>query len=90
MAEFVGKHESKRHGFKFDHVPTRRGSMYGGSVIVHYPDSYGAILDCVYEMADDISNGNGVSVESAIASVLRDQDWTVLPRHQRMIADKLK
>lgn len=81
---------SPRHGFKFNRVPTVRGSMYGGSIVRHYPDSYALILDCVFEMADDISNGNGVSAAEAIEIVCRDEDWRLLPTHKREIIRRLE
>jgi hypothetical protein len=80
---------SPRHGFKFTEVPTVKGSMYGGSCVAHYPDSYGCILDCVFEMADDISTGNGVPVSKAIEQVLKDERWRLLPKHCKMIERRL-
>lgn len=88
LAGLPGK--SPRHGLPFAEVPTVRGSMYGGSNVAHYPESYGPILDCVYEMADDISTGNGITPEAAIEQVLRDERWRLLPKHKNMIATKLK
>lgn len=76
---------SPRHGIQFDAVPTRRGSVYGGSVIVHHWDWYGSILDCVFEMSADISAGNGVSSAQAIEQVLKDEGWTLLPKHKKML-----
>jgi hypothetical protein len=89
MPERCTPRTSPRHGFAFDQVPTVKGSMYGGSIVRHFPDSYGAILDCVYEMADDISNGNGVSIERAIDQVLKDEGWRILPRHRAEIVRRL-
>lgn len=90
MAQSVGKYQSPRHGFKFDHVPTVRASIAGGSLIVHYPDSYGPILDCVFEMADDVATANGLSFDDAINTVLRDEGWSILPTHRALILAKLK
>lgn len=81
--------KSPRHGFSFNAVPTKKASMYGGSLTVHYPESYGPILDCVYEMAVDIAAANAVSDESAIATVLRDEGWRVLPTHRAQILQRL-
>lgn len=81
---------SPRQGFKFDRVPSKRASMCGGSCTVHYPFSYGPILDCVFEMADQVANGNGISHDAAVAQVLRDEGWTLLPTHRAAILAKLK
>lgn len=90
MAQRVYRiNESPRHGFKFKEVPTRRGSVFGGSVVVHYEDSYASILDCVYEMADQVATGNGWSVERAIDQVLRDEGWTLLPSHKTDIRNRI-
>lgn len=89
MAEKVTKQTSPRNGFVFSEVPTVRGSMYGGSAIAHSPKNYGPILDCVYEMADMISTGNGVPASQAIDMVLRDEAWRILPKHRQMIIDRL-
>lgn len=90
MTAHVGKQKSPRHGFEFSEVPTVRGSMYGGSVVVHHADSYGAILDSVFEMASDIADANGVTHESAICQVLKDEGWRLTPKHKAMILEKLK
>lgn len=88
---------SERHGFAFDRVPTIRGSMYGGGDV--YPNrcgagsvstDYGRVLDCVYEMADDVATSNGVTHEQAIEQVLRDERWRILPTHRKDIINKLK
>lgn len=90
MAYTVYPERSPRHGFPFNKVPTIRGSVYGGSNIYHHPESYGPILDCVYEMADQIASSNGVTHESAINTVLKDEGWHVLPTHRALILAKLK
>lgn len=84
------KHKSPRHGFLFDRVPTVRGSMYGGSIVRHHPESYGPILDCVFEMADDIATSNGVTPAAAIEQVLKDEGWRVLPTHKKEILKRLE
>ena len=81
--------KSPRHGFVFTKVPTRRGSVWGGSVVVHYEESYSLILDCVYEMADQIATGNGWSVDKAIDQVLKDEDWKLLPKHRTAIRNRI-
>lgn len=82
-------HRSPRHGFEFDRVPTVRGSIRGGSVVAHYAESYGPILDCVFEMASDISSANGWPPEDAVAHVLRDEGWRLLPTHRAAIVARL-
>jgi len=89
MAQKFWKQASPRHGFVFDEVPTVRGSMYGGSIVKHYPECYGPILDCVFEMTDDIATSNGVTHDAAIGQVLKDEGWRVLPKHRRQIIERL-
>lgn len=81
--------KSPRHGFEFSEVPTVRGSIYGGSIVFHYPEYYGPILDCVFEMADQISTSNGIGAEAAIDMVLRDEGWRIIPRHRKQIIARL-
>lgn len=90
MAELVGHHKSPRHAIPFKEVPTIKGSMYGGSIVKHPTEFYGPILDCVYEMADQIANGNGETHERAIEIVLKDEGWRVLPKHKKQIIEKLR
>jgi len=82
-------HKSPRHGIEFDRVPTVKASIRGGSKVKHRAGEYGPILDCVLEMADDISTGNGVSVESAVSQVLADEGWRILPTHRAAIVARL-
>lgn len=81
--------KSPRHGFAFNEVPTRRGSPWGGSVVVHYEEAYASILDCVYEMADQVATSNGIHVDAAITQVLKDEGWTLLPQHRKMICNRI-
>lgn len=90
MAKNIFPEKSARHGIPFAHIPTIRGSIYGGSIVKHYPDSYSAILDCVYEMADMVATGNGISIQSAIDLVCADEGWRVLPRHKALIRAMLE
>lgn len=90
MAEYILREFSPRHRIPFNHIPTVRGSIRGGSCVVHSRESYGPILDCVYEMADQVATSNGVSVEEAIKSVAEAERWRVMPRHQKLIATMLK
>jgi hypothetical protein len=90
MSERILLRKSPRFGLPFDRVPTVRGSMYGGSIIRHYPDSYGAILDCVYEMADQVMTSNAIPAAAAIERTLQAEGWRLLPRHKKMIIEKLE
>ena len=64
--------------------------MYGGSVVVHYEESYSLILDCVYEMALDVAGANCISDDAAITQVLKDEGWRILPKHRKQILDRMK
>lgn len=81
--------KSPRHGFAFDRIPSVRGSIHGGSVTRYHESTYAAILDCVYEMADQIASGNGVTHSAAINQVLKDEQWTILPTHKAAILVRL-
>jgi hypothetical protein len=89
MSESCTKQASARHGFVFSSTPTIRGSFYGGSVTLYDPQSYGAILDCVFEMADQVSSGNGVTPQQAIRKVLKDEGWRLIPQHEKEIERRL-
>lgn len=52
-------------------------------------EDYGAILDCVYEMADDVATANGIGVWTAIGRVLRYEKWILLECHERLIYNLL-
>lgn len=80
---------SPRHGFTFTEVPTVRGSTYGGSCVFHYPDSYGAILDSTFEMADAVASANGIAAAAAMDQVLKDEGWRLLPKHRKVIEARL-
>lgn len=75
---------SSRHGFPYTSVPSVRGQA------LRQPAEYGAILDCVYEMADAISNGNGIPADQAVDQVCRDEGWRLLPIHKQLIVQRLK
>jgi hypothetical protein len=83
------KMKSPRHGFEFSDIPTKKGSVWGGSITVHYEEDYAAILDSTYEMADQISTSNGWSIDKAIESALHDNSWTMLPKHKKLIKARL-
>jgi len=89
MSVLIHPRTSPRHGFPFEHLPTIKGNKYGGSITRHEAENYGPILDCVYEMADQIATSNGVPYEVAITQVCEDENWRLLPRHAKMILARL-
>lgn len=89
MSEYILREHSPRHAFPFNHLPSVRGSMYGGSVTVYSRESYGAILDSVYEMAGDVRDANGITAAAAVDQVCKDEGWRVMPRHKKLILAKL-
>ena len=85
MAEYIREaRKSPRNGIDYDSVPTRKGWM------LYCPETYASILDCVFEMADHIMTGNGVPASTAVQQVLRDERWTLLPSHFRVIVARLE
>ena len=80
---------SPRHGFRCDKRPTRPGPVWGVSLPVNGAQDYSAILDCVYEMAEQVATGNGVHVDTAIEQVLRDEGWKILPSHRAAIRNRI-
>lgn len=90
MAQKMWKQVSPRHQIPFDSVPTIRGSVHGGSVTPWQPAAYGPILDCVFEMADAVSTGNGISAAAAVEMVCKDENWRLLPSHKKLIIQKLE
>lgn len=85
MSHYVGRQKTSRHGIPFDSIPTRKGSVYGGSLDCYTQEDYGAILDCVCEMTDMVATSNGWTLEKSIARVLTDEGWRILPSHQKLI-----
>jgi hypothetical protein len=81
------KQSSLRHGFMFDAVPTILGCVTYAS---DPAPAYGAILDSAFEMADAIATSNGVPPASALAQVMQDEGWRILPRHRREILARLE
>lgn len=90
MTTYVGKHLSPRHSFVFHELPTVKGSMFGMSIVRHYPEDYGAIIDSVYEMARDVADANSVSHEAAIDQVCKDENWKLLRAQRTQVLAKLK
>jgi hypothetical protein len=85
MPELCIKRKSPRHGIVFDRVPTIKGSIWGGSFAPYCPATYGQILDCVVDMADQIATANAWTYDHAIEKVLADEGWRLLPTHTRKI-----
>lgn len=85
MAKLVGKKHTPRHNLPYNKVPTVRGPVWGNSTLRYTGNDYGYILDAVYEMVDMVATSNGVSLESAMRTVLNDEEWYILPSHQTMI-----
>jgi hypothetical protein len=78
---------SPRYGFRCDKRPKQRASPYAPTV--SGVRDYGAVLDCVYEMAEQVATGNGWSVHKAIGQVLKDEGWTLLPTHKKAILNRI-
>lgn len=76
--------KSPRNGFEFASVPSSKGVAYYSAM------DYGAILDCVYEMARDQAEGNGEPYSAAIDDVLRAEGWRILPTHRAAILARLE
>ena len=82
--------KSPRHGFVFQSLPTVGGGAYPNVCGRTRPEiDYGLILDSVFEMADAITTCNGVTPEHAVAQVLRDEGWRILPTHRAAIVRRL-
>lgn len=81
---------SPRHAFPFSKLPAIYYPNTHGDPLGHAGAAYGAMLDSVYEMADDIATGNGWTPERAIDSACTAEGWRILPTHRRMIAARLK
>lgn len=90
MAQKMWKQVSPRHQIPFDSVPTMRATHAGGSFTPWQPAQYGPILDSVFEMADAISTGNGISAAAAVEMVCKDEKWRLLPSHKKLIIEKLE
>jgi hypothetical protein len=41
-------------------------------------------------MACDIADANGVKPEAAVAQVMKDECWHILPTHQRDIINRMR
>lgn len=90
MTHYIGESLTPRYSLKIYSVPTYYGSSYRAPIDYYTPESYKAILDCVYEMTDMVTTSNGVSVEQALSTVLADEGWHILPSHKKMIVKRLE
>lgn len=90
MSEYILRELSPRHSFPFNHLPTYRGSMYGGSIACYGRETYGAIIDSVYEMASDLRDANGITAAAAVDQACKDEGWRVMPRHKKLILAKME
>lgn len=90
MTHYILREHSPRNRIPFNHLPTKRGSVWGGSHVVHHREDYASILDSVLEMTRDVALGNGVPFEQAIEQVCKDENWRVIPRHKKLILERLQ
>lgn len=94
MAEFVAPRQepiyTERNCLPFYIVPERFILL---STEIHKTadrtKNYGRILDCVFEMADEMAHANGIAVMNAIEQVLKTEAWHILPMHKDMIERRL-
>jgi hypothetical protein len=73
---------SPRFGFCYEDLPPKTFKLYSKK-------EYGMILDCVYEMAEQIATSNGWVVGFAIDQLLNDKGWEVLPAHLTAIRNRI-
>jgi len=91
MPKIVPLSRSPRCGIIFNMVPySNADRVLGLWTQAKAIRDYGAILDCIFEMADAVSTANDISVEQAIAQVIRDEGYNVLSHDKFTIAAKLK
>lgn len=90
MAFYIGKSYTLRYQLPYNKVPTVKAPFYGSSILRYVNGDYGCILDAVYEMVDMVATGNGVSIENAMNTVMRDESLYILPSHREMICATLK
>ena len=90
MARPCPKTVSPRHGFEVRAVPTNDGYLWYDYLTGNCPDQYAAILDCVYEMALDLVGANAITPSAAVALVMVDEGWRVLPTHVKAIIKRVE
>lgn len=89
MARHIVPTVTPRHRLPYADIPTHHGRLACGGIERYTRDTYGGILDCVYEMANMVSTSNGIPVSVAIDQVLRDEHWHILPTHRKLIFSQL-
>lgn len=85
MARPCLKTISPRHGFVVEAVPTVNGWDWFSEA-----PSYAAVLDCVYEMTLDLVAANAITPAAAVAKVMVDENWKVLPTHVKAIIKRVE
>jgi hypothetical protein len=76
---------SPRHGFVVEAVPTVNGWDWFSEA-----PSYAAVLDCTYEMTLDLVAANAITPAAAVAKVMVDENWKVLPTHVKAIIKRVE
>lgn len=76
---------SPRHGFVVQAVPTVNGWDWFSEA-----SGYAAVLDCVYEMTLDLVGANAITPAAAVAQVMADEYWKVLPTHVKAIIKRVE
>ena len=90
MPRLINKTKTYRNQIPFDKIPTVCGPIYGTSLEKYHVNEYSAILDTVYEMANEIAESNGISHFSAVRMVIQESpEFKILPTHQKLIVSML-
>ena len=90
MARPCRKTISPRHGFVVKAVPTISGCDWYEYLTGDAPAHYAAVLDCVYEMTLDLVAANAITPAAAVAKVMVDENWKVLPTHVKAIIKRVE
>jgi len=85
VARSCHKTISPRHGFVVETVPTVNGWDWFSEA-----SSYAAVLDCIYEMTLDLVGANAITTAAAVAQVMVDENWKVLPTHVEAIIKRVE
>lgn len=85
MARPCLKTISPRHGFVVKAVPTISGCDWFSEA-----PSYAAVLDSTYEMTLDLVAANAITPAAAVAKVMVDENWKVLPTHVKAIIKRVE
>lgn len=81
---------SPRHGFVVQAVPTVNRCDWYEYLTGDAPAHYAAVLDCVYEMTLDLVGANAITPAAAVAQVMVDENWKVLPKHVKAIIKRVE